>query len=96
MDEKTYIQSLESLVCFYAQCYEKCKETYRDKYLSIVDIRNPERRELTDFETEILMSFPLIQGLSNQYPTQELSKIKIEAKMSIKDVFEVIKSKHCI
>jgi len=62
----------------------------------IVDIRNPERRELTDFETEILMSFPLIQGLSNQYPTQELSKIKIEAKMSIKDVFEVIKSKHCI
>lgn len=95
-EEKDYIEALESLVCFYASVYEHCKETYQDKYLKMTDIRNPKKRKLTEFEEEILISFPQIQGTVNIIATEKLAKIKLNKRISLKKVAEIIESKYGI
>ena len=93
-DLEKYIQSLESLVCFYASCYEACRETYQTKHYKTCSISNPNRRELTESEINDLMNFPQIQGSRMIFSTTDLSKIKVENQLPIREILTIIKRKH--
>ncbi len=62
LDDQTYINELEGIVCFLAQTYEKLKDTYFDAHMKTCSIDNPNRRDLTDAEQSEWQRFSLIQG----------------------------------
>ena len=62
LDDQTYINELEGVVCFLAQTYEKLKDTYFDAHMKTCSITNPNRRDLTDNEQKEWQRFTLIQG----------------------------------
>ena len=62
LDDQTYINELEGIVCFLAQTYEKLKDTYFDSHMKTCDITNPNRRNLTEAEHKEWQRFTLIQG----------------------------------
>jgi len=89
-----YIKTLESLVCFYASCYEACKNEYQSKYFKICSSSNPDRRELTEQEKGVLMKFPQIQGSKMILATAKLAKYKIGAELPVTDVLGIIETKY--
>ena len=86
-----YVETLESLVCFYAAAYNKAKKTYRDDLLAKGD-------NITDAEKHLVMSFLLIQGIVNQRPTNELAGLnsKLSNKLSMSEVVEIIKERNSL
>jgi hypothetical protein len=62
LDDQTYINELEGIVCFLAQTYQQLKETYFTSHMKTCDITNPNRRDLTENEHKEWQKFTLIQG----------------------------------
>jgi len=76
LDDKTYIEDLEGLVCFLAKTYEKLKDTYWLNHLKTCGVDNPKRRDLTECEKSELNRFSLIQGSRLQKRVKQLANIK--------------------
>jgi type IV secretory pathway component VirB8 len=89
--DKDYIQTLESLVCFFAKCYVENKKTYRDDILA-------KGKDMTEYDKDLVMNFHLIQGLDNKKPIELLADYnsKISSKMSISEIASKIKAKYCL
>lgn len=74
LSDAEYIQELEGLVCFLAECYEKTKETYFDKHMETCSVANPNRRDLTEAEQSEWQRFPMIQGSRLQHIVSDIAK----------------------
>ena len=87
MDDAEYIEGLEFLVSILADVYQKNFDKFYWKNFETCSITNPNRRDLTELEKEIIMTFTTFQG-GTRSEVKKMSKIKITQPKNINKTIE--------
>lgn len=87
MTDKEYIKGLEYLVSSLAGAYQVNFDKFYWERFKVCSTANPNRRELTELEHEIIMSFAAYQGRFRN-KVKLMSELKIKQPDSMNDVIK--------
>lgn len=87
MTDKEYIKGLEYLAQSFANAYQVNFENFYWENFKTCDITNLDRRELTELEKTIIMTFATYQGRFRD-EVKQIAKIKIEEPEYLNKVVE--------
>ena len=87
MSDKEYIKGLEYLVNSFANVYQVNFEKFYWENFKTCDYTNPNRRDLTPLEHEIIMKFTTYQGRFRR-KVKEIANLNIQQPEKMNDVLE--------